>query len=684
MPNHYYGYNPDRNTVNSNQDNFQDDVYRSPLGDMSTNPNSPLFQAMDNQRGATFRQFEANQDEAESYINNLNPTENKTPLGVALSNQTANPINVTGTATVNPITTSGGRTEPTNRSMFTFNPEDDEVGDEGGDDDGGDGGEFKDPSNAGDGDQGGGSSGGGGAGGNDGSGGNDTDDDGSGDTLNNVSALESVLSDYNVDELQRFYGNVFDEYDPTLEAMQNREFSLTDRDIGLQRSQAQLDFDRRSGQLDRDLTAMGRQEDVLGRQIDSLGRREDVIGRQIGALGRQEDLLQGQYDMAAGLDQAAQDRLALQREGLTDRQGDVAADYELQQAQLGLSQLGIEGAQEDLATNFALQQRRLGLQRGDVEARQGDIDADLDIQNRLLGIQREDQLRGADMARSQARGSLFNLYDQSQQNTGGFAGSGARDAVRDRAIANFTESAQNRISSLSDTRRLDIAGEQAQMQRDRQYRATESQLSGLDIAGEQAEARRATQERGLGLQLGGLEISKLRAKNARDRQLRSLGSQLSGLDITDSERQLRFDQQQGTTLSRIEDVRDNVLNAQGAIEDVRGNIANVQGNIANLRDNMTGIQDEQSYLQSALQNTFGGFDIARSRAALGTERNIFNLRSDYEDDVRGRLIDIIRGGGDLSPFKLNDEQKEERKKLINQSGNGFSSFNNFYSDIYNS
>lgn len=679
MPNHYYGYNPDKNTVNSNQDNFQDDVYRPPLGDMSTNPSSPLFQAMNNQRGDTFRQFEANQDGAESYINNLNPTSPETPLGVALSNRTGNPVDPTGTATVNPITTSGGRTEPTNRDMFRFDPfDDDDDGEDGVPGDDGD--ELKDPVDPdpdGDGRD------------RDGDGrdrdgdGRDRDDDDDGGNKFRGTELESILTDYNVDELQRFYGNVFDQYDSTLEAMQNREFSLTDRDIGLQRSQAQLDFDRRSGQLSRDLTAMGRQEDVLGRQIDSLGRREDVIGRQIGALGRQEDLLQSQYDMAAGLDQAAQDRLALQREGLTDRQGDVAADYDLQQAQLGLSQLGIEGAQEDLATNFALQQRRLGLQRGDVEARQGDIDADLEIQNRLLGIQREDQLRGADMARSQARGSLFDLYDQSQQNTGGFAGSGARDAVRDRAIANFAESAQNRISSLSDTRRLDIAGEQAQMQRDRQYRATESQLSGLDIAGEQAEARRATQERGLGLQLGGLEISKSRAKNARDRQLRSLGSQLSGLDITDSERQLRFDQQQGTTLSRIEDVRDNVLNAQGAIEDVRGNIANVQGNIANLRDNMTGIQDEQSYLQSALDNTLSGFDIARQRAALGTDRNIFNLRSDYEDEVRGRLIDIIRGGGDLSPFKLSEKEKEERKKLLDQTGGGFSSFNNFYSSIYN-
>jgi len=680
MPNHYYGYNPDRNTVNSNKDNFQDDVYRPPLGDMSTNPSSPLFQAMDNQRGDTFRQFEANQDGAESYINNLNPTSPETPLGVALSNRTGNPVDQTGTATVNPITTSGGRTEPTNRDMFRFDPFDDDDDDEDGVP-GDDGDELKDPVDPdpdgdgrdrdGDGRD------------RDGDGRDRDDDDGDDGNRFRGTELESILTDYNVDELQRFYGNVFDEYDSTLEAMQNREFSLTDRDIGLQRSQAELDFDRRSGQLSRDLTAMGRQEDVLGRQIDSLGRREDVIGRQIGALGRQEDLLQSQYDMAAGLDQAAQDRLALQREGLTDRQGDVAADYDLQQAQLGLSQLGIEGAQEDLATNFALQQRRLGLQRGDVEARQGDIDADLEIQNRLLGIQREDQLRGADMARSQARGSLFDLYDQSQQNTGGFAGSGARDAVRDRAIANFTESAQNRISSLSDTRRLDIAAEQAQMQRDRQYRATESQLSGLDIAGEQAEARRATQERGLGLQLGGLEISKSRAKNARDRQLRSLGSQLSGLDITDSERQLRFDQQQGTTLSRIEDVRDNVLNAQGAIEDVRGNIANVQGNIANLRDNMTGIQDEQSYLQSALDNTLSGFDIARQRAALGTDRNIFNLRSDYEDEVRGRLIDIIRGGGDLSPFKLSEKEKEERRKLQQNTGNGFSSFNDFYSSIYN-
>ena len=320
------------------------------------------------------------------------------------------------------------------------------------------------------------------------------------------------------------------------------------------------------------------------------------------------------------------------------------------------------------------------MQRGNVEARQGDIDEDLTMQNRLIGLQREDQLRGVDMARSQARGNLLNLYEDSQ-NTGGFAGSGARDAIRNRAIDSFTENAQNRISSLSDTRRLDIASEQAQTQRDRQYRGTESQLSGLDITDEQMEARRATQERGLGLQLGNLSISQERAKNSKDRQLRSLGSQLSGVDITDTERQLKFDQQQGNTLSRIEDVRDSVLNAQGAAEDVRGNIANVRGNVLNLQDEMAGMEDQRSYLQSALQNTFSGINLSGLRSSLGTERNIFNLRSDYEDDVRGRLIDIISSGGDLNPFKLTDAEKAGRD--VPTATDSMSAYNDFYANFYN-
>ena len=189
----------------------------------------------------------------------------------------------------------------------------------------------------------------------------------------------------------------------------------------------------------------------------------------------------------------------------------------------------------------------------------------------------------------------MNLYQQSNV-TGGFAGSGARDMVRQRAIASYTDNAQNRISSLADTRRIGLARQQAAQQ--------------------------------------------------RTRQRRGLGSQLSGLDIADKQRQFMFDNQQGRVSSQLE-----------------------------------GIQSElgdDGFLQRAFDSRMQGIDITGRQQSLGREESIFNLRDDYKKDVRSRLIDIIRGGGDLSPFKLTEQEKIERGDFQRTQYGGMSAYDTGY------
>ena len=100
-----------------------------------------------------------------------------------------------------------------------------------------------------------------------------------------------------------------------------------------------------------------------------------------------------------------------------------------------------------------------------------------------------------------------------------------------------------------------------------------------------------------------------------------------------------------------------------------------------LGSQLSGVEAElgdQGFLQRAFDNRLSGFDLTRQEQRLGLEQNIFGLRDDYKSDVRGRLIDIIKSGGDLDRFKLREEMKGP-----NATDTGISGFNNFYDDIYN-
>ena len=89
MPNHYYGYEPEEPDISfSSSSKIMDTVYRRPLQDMSTNPSSPLYQAMNNQRGLTYTQMQnLESNEPEFYTQNLEGSLSETALGQAMHNQ---------------------------------------------------------------------------------------------------------------------------------------------------------------------------------------------------------------------------------------------------------------------------------------------------------------------------------------------------------------------------------------------------------------------------------------------------------------------------------------------------------------------------------------------------------------------------------------------------------------------
>ena len=579
MPNHYYGYDPagdepdiSFSSVRGNRDN----VYSPPLNDMPTNPSNPLYQAMDNQRGPTYQQEQQQQEEREpdvSFANELEGGFSDTALGQAMNNANnaqAMTVNADESqsledyleATNQDATLSGERGNMNNQDIDGF--------------------DYVDPG---------------------------------------MGTSEPVTA-------------TFDSVDPggrTVPGAEGSAFSMRDGVVinpyegsGGARSEIETEGGRTDGGGDAgpDKGPTGGQGSESGGQVsggrgftdedasrpdaggdDGVDSTNPLLRSSYGVRPTLESVL-SEYNVAAlqgefgnvfetydpTREEFAQQRADLQLEGL-DLQRDAAGiGLERQQGQFGRQAGLLESQLESNIAADALAQRRLGLQRTALEARQGDVDEDLALRNQLLNLQQEQQYSAADAARRGARANLMGLYDQSQV-TGGFAGSGARDMVRQRAIQGLTDSAQSRISSLTDTRRIGLAKQQAQQQ--------------------------------------------------RDRQQRSLGSQLSGLDISNEARQLQFESQQGRISSQLE---------------------GIQAELGN-----------EGFLQRAFENRMAGLDISGRQIGLSTGEKIFGIREDYEEDTRRRLIDIIRGGGNLNRFKLatDDGPNQTDQDIGNDNGMGF-------------
>ena len=477
MPNHYYGYEPEEpdNSFGS-PDEVMDTVYRRPLQDMSTNPNSPLYQAMDNQRGPTYNQMLENEDEGDAYVNDLETTPVEgTPLSQAMNNQgdqTSDTFGMeeyleslgvdnsgeggmptdeqiagfetqnadvamlgntgggrteptAGTVDVNTGNT-GGRTEPTTGTPGSPLDEND-LGGSGTDDEPDKSGTVmtdrdsyvplpSDPTNPTNPlDNSGGS--------NTSTGGGNTSGNTSGDTGGTQSnfrgsMLEQALSDYNVDELQEQFGNVFDEYDPTRQGFVERRGAFDTGRLNLQRDEANISAERQRGQL-----------------------------------GRQSDLLQDQLGLNVNLDALRQEQMGLQRSALEARQGDIGEDYAMRQQMFGLQE---EQQAQALDT-----------------ARSG-------ARNQLMGLYGQSEITGnfsssgaRDMTRQRA---IDSFTDNASGRISSLADTRRIGLAKQQATQQRDRQLRGLGSQLSG---LDIADKQRQFQFDSQQGRVSSQLEGI-------------------------------------------------------------------------------------------------------------------------------------------------------------------------------------------------------------
>ena len=514
----FYGYSPEDDEPDisfSSVPENRDSVYKAPLGDMSTNPNSPLYQAMDNQRGPTYAQelqdIEDNEPDI-SFSNALEGGFSQTPIGQAMNNANnamAGTVNQdAATQTSTPSLPAPTPVVPP-QQMDVDTDEEPDISFAGGD--------RPEGSDAG------------------------------------PSYTEGTLSSFASGPppgTQMFPGTLTED---DLGGADNLGGSIkTGLEEAGQRGRAQVPVDT-PPVLPEDGTAPGARVGDLS--APSAG--SDFMSSS--GLSLSDVLTEAGYDV----------------EALTGEYGNIFEEYDPTREQFArrrdsLAEAGLDLQRGSAQLDLQRTQGQLGRQAESLRARQADVAEDLAMQQQLFGLQEEERATGLSRLREGARSNLFGLYRQ-QDVTGGFAGAGARNMALDRARRSFTADVGGRISSLADTRRSDIARQQAE--------------------------------------------------RSSARQQRQLGSQLSGVEAE---------------------------------------------------------LGEQGFLQRAFENRLAGFDLSRQEQRLGLEQNVFGLRKDYESDVRGRLIDIIKSGGDLDKFKLREEMKGP-----NETDTGISGYNSFYDNIYN-
>jgi hypothetical protein len=527
VPSIFYGYSPEENEPDisfGSAPEIRDNVYKAPLQDMPTNPSNPLYQAMDNQRGPTYQQEQQQQEEREpdiSFANELEGGFSDTALGQAMNNAN-NAVAMTMNQDDEPDISFGSQEEmqtatpqlpaptpvvPPQETSMTTQQE---------------------PNIS-----------------------FDTDrplgsDAGPLYTEGTLSTFESSPPA----GTQMFPGTLTEDDLGNVDGL--GESIKTGLEEAGQRGRAQVPVDA-PPVLPVDGTAPG-------------GR----VGDPSAPIGGSDFMSSDGLSLSDVLTEAGYDVEALTRE-----YGNIFEEYDPTREQFArrrdtLAEAGLDLQRGSAQLDLQRTQGQLGRQAESLRARQADVAEDLAMQQQLFGLQEEERATGLSRLREGARSNLFGLYRQ-QDVTNGFAGAGARNMALDRARRAFTTDVGGRISSLADTRRSDIARQQAE--------------------------------------------------RSSARQQRQLGSQLSGVEAE---------------------------------------------------------LGEQGFLQKAFENRLAGFDLSRQEQRLGLEQNVFGLRKDYESDVRGRLIDIIKSGGDLDKFKLREEMKGP-----NETDTGISGYNSFYDNIYN-
>ena len=466
--------------------------------------------------------------------------------------------------------------------------------------------------------------------------------------------------------------------------------------LDIQRTDAETAQDRLKGYIDPET---GQQvlgaRDIAGQQVGlqrgltqaEMGERDPVTGEYVGGFAQEDQL-------------AAMGALDLQGENITASAAQQQADLQDQLYSLGIDR-DEAIRQADVKTGaIGREEQMLGLARTEA-GRQRDFELD------RIGRARQTQDIDVTLAQSEisrgvsgARRGLGEAYRAGEADMSGFAGSGARDMMQQKAIQGYAGDAAAGIQDLRTRAGKFSISEQelkAQEQKEKdkfdlqlnQYDITSSGLAaerqniqgGLDAQTQKYDYNVATAQRGQGevaaaeaRQQRGVDLSRGTQQTAYDRQISQLGGQMSGFDLQDASNKLRFDEQAGRLESQIAQIGISSQGAEAQYNETTGKyeaqqegfrdakaeaahrLKNIQAEIGEI-DPVTGERTTQGYLQQGLQNTLG---------AMGGQfaEDVYGFRDDYTSEVRDRIIDLIRDQGLDETYKLSYEDPDLEDPVV--------------------
>jgi len=474
------------------------------------------------------------------------------------------------------------------------------------------------------------------------------------------------------------------------EGYARREFGIAGRRLGLEEQGIEAGAAQQQAALRDRMSSVGTEQAEAMRRA---GVQEAGVGREEERLALAEAGAEAESEFALG-------RLGREREEL---------GLQEQQAQLARSGVDLEGREIGMQRDISdIQRGRFGLQRATSLLEQQEAEAGIS----QLQTQMGQQVAGA-------RRGMMQAYQAGEADTSGFAGAGARDVAQQRAIQGYAGDAAAGIQGLRargeslrrGMERFDIAGrevgleeqafdvgagrydiaeerldlkrgeldigadrrgigEQAlQAQEAKEKADLERQLSqyavtARDLAGRRADVRGglatqqqrfAQQQKTINRQVGEVAATEARQMKGAgltrqaqqvgyDRRKNQLGGQLSGYDLQDASDRLRFDEQGGRLKSQAQQLG---IEGEGALARFTEQEMGVRS-----REEGLGLQlGDEGFLQRGLQNTLGQMG---GRFA----EEVYGLRDQYSDEVRNRILDLIRDEGIDASYKSGDPDYE--------------------------
>ena len=439
---------------------------------------------------------------------------------------------------------------------------------------------------------------------------------------------------------------------------------LEGREIGIQRQlseeeRGEIDIQRQLSGVERDELGIGLSEIEMQRQMSDIQRGQFGLQRETSALEQQEaeaGMAQLQAQMGQQVAGARRGMMQAYQAGEADTSGfagagarDVAQQRAIQgyagDAAAGIQGLrargeslrrgmgrfdiagrgiGLEEQKFDVgAGRFGLAEERLGLAgerldigegRFDIAERKLDIGAGrYDIAEERLDLKRGELDIGAD------RRGIGEQALQAQE--------AKEKADLERQLSQYDVTARDLAGRREDVR----GGLATQQQRFAQQQKTINRQVGEVAA---TEARQMT----------GVGLTRQAQQAGYDRKKSQLGGQLSGYDLQDASDRLRFDEQGGRLKSQAQQLG---IQGEGALARFEEQEMGVESRLGGIEAQL----GEEGFLQRGLQNTLGQMG---GRFA----EEVYGLRDQYSDEVRNRILDLIRDEGIDASYKSGDPDYE--------------------------